>query len=201
VGWGEDQVDEPGNLYVAGFIGSPAMNLVDAELVRDDGPAFAFGSFKLPVAADVIFGRDRLDNFFGKKLLIGIRPSNFEATDVAQDSRLPTMKVTTSITEELGSEVNVIFEINAPLVNHADTQPLARDVGEEEDKAVAVAPSHSLWTARVNPHTRVRPGSKITLAVDTSAICFSHPESGLAFGRAVKFGAQSRSMATHTRPT
>jgi multiple sugar transport system ATP-binding protein len=75
--------DEPGNLFVAGFIGSPAMNLVDAELVRDDGPAVAFGSFKLPVAADVIFGRDGLDNFFGKKLLIGIRPSNFEATDVA----------------------------------------------------------------------------------------------------------------------
>jgi multiple sugar transport system ATP-binding protein len=181
--------DEPRNLFVAGFIGSPAMNLVDAELVRDDGPAVTFGSFKLPVPPELISSRRGLDSYFGKKLIIGIRPSNFEDAEVQQDSGLPTMKVTASITEELGSEVNVIFEIDAPPVTHADTQALAKDVGEEEESAVAVPESHQLWTARVNPHTRVRPGSEITLAVDTSAMHFFDADSGLAIGRGEKEAA------------
>jgi multiple sugar transport system ATP-binding protein len=174
--------DEPRNLFVAGFIGSPAMNLVDAELVRDDSPAVVFGSFRLPVPAEAISKRPGLEDYFGKKLIIGIRPSNFEDAEVLQDSKLPTMKVTASITEELGSEVNVIFEIDAPPVTHADTQALAKDVGEEEEKAVAVPASHQLWTARVNSHTRARPGSEITLAVDTSAMHFFDPDTGLAIG-------------------
>jgi multiple sugar transport system ATP-binding protein len=174
--------DEPRNLFVAGFIGSPAMNLVDAELVRDDGPAVVFGSVRLPVPAEAISRRRGLEDYFGKKLIIGIRPSNFEDAGVLRDSRLPTMTVTASITEELGSEVNVIFEIDAPAVTHADTQALAKDVGEEEESPVAVAASHQLWTARVDPHTRARPGSEVTLAVDTSAMHFFDPDTGLAVG-------------------
>jgi multiple sugar transport system ATP-binding protein len=183
--------DAPGNLFVGGFIGSPAMNLVLAKLVRDDGPSVVFGSFKLPVPAEVLSERPGLDRYFDKELIVGIRPPNFEDAAMLQDSKLPVMHVTARITEELGSEVNVIFEIDAPMVTHADTAALARDVGVEAEEAVDVEAEHSLWTARVNPRSRVRPGSPIDLAVDTSALHFFDPETGLAVGRGQRAAAGS----------
>src|SRR6202041_3332339 len=71
--------DAPINLFVAGFIGSPAMNFASADLVRDDGPAVTFAGYKLPVPASVISAKAGLDEYFGKKIILGIRPSDFEA--------------------------------------------------------------------------------------------------------------------------
>ena len=191
--------DFPANLFVAGFIGSPSMNLVDAELVRDDGPAVVFGSFRLSVPDDLVSERSGLDGYFGKKVILGVRPNNFEDAELArsggQRGRIVSlsdqtaggdhkaeMKVTAELIEELGSEVNVIFEIDSPVVTHDATTALAQDVGQEEE-AVQVTSGHSLWTARVDPHTTVKPGGEITLEVDTSALHFFDPESGLAIGR------------------
>jgi multiple sugar transport system ATP-binding protein len=92
------------------------------------------------------------------------------------------MKVSAQLTEELGSEVNVIFEIDAPQVTHDAARALAENDGDEEN-TVAVESGHSLWTARVDPHTSVKAGSPVTLAVDTTALHFFNPESGLAIGR------------------
>src|SRR5215468_10678252 len=64
--------EQPVNLFVAGFIGSPAMNFVLASLVRDDGPAVAFAGFKLPVPSSVVAGKPGLDQFFGKKVILGV---------------------------------------------------------------------------------------------------------------------------------
>jgi multiple sugar transport system ATP-binding protein len=174
--------DFPNNLFVAGFIGSPSMNLVDAELVRDDGPAVTFGSYRLTIPPAAISERRGLDAYFGKKVILGVRPSNFEDAELSRDSDHAQMKVTAELTEELGSEVNVIFEIDAPMVTHDATKALAQDVGQEEG-AVQIESGHSLWTARVDPHTKVKAGSEITLAVDTAALHFFDPESGLAIGR------------------
>src|SRR6201993_5088614 len=63
--------DSPVNLFVAGFIGSPAMNFVAADLVRDEGPAVAFAGYRLPVPASVISGKPGLDQYFGKKVILG----------------------------------------------------------------------------------------------------------------------------------
>src|ERR1700748_1063592 len=70
--------ESPVNLFVAGFIGSPAMNFVTADLSRDDGPSVAFAGYKLPVPATLIDARPGLDQYFGKKIILGIRPSDFE---------------------------------------------------------------------------------------------------------------------------
>jgi multiple sugar transport system ATP-binding protein len=111
--------DAPGNLFVAGFIGSPSMNLVDGELLRDDGPAVTFDSYKLGFPASLMSERPGLDSYIDKKVIVGIRPPNFEDASLVTERKLPTMNVTAHITEELGSEVNVIFEIDAPPVEHA----------------------------------------------------------------------------------
>jgi multiple sugar transport system ATP-binding protein len=172
--------DAPKNLFVAGFIGSPAMNMVDADLIRNDGVAVSFGSYTLPVPEEAVSKHPGLDQFIGKKVILGIRPSNFEDASLLQDSTRPVMKVTATIIEELGSEINIIFEIDAPPVTHADTQALARDVGEEE--SVTASGEHSQWTARVSPESRARPGTAVELAVDTSALHYFDPATGLAIG-------------------
>jgi multiple sugar transport system ATP-binding protein len=175
--------DHPANLFVATFIGSPAMNLAEAKLVRDGGPAVAFADYRLPVPAEAIAGRAGLDAYFDRQLIIGIRPSNFEDGQILTDPSQPRIKADVAVSEELGSEVNVIFTVHAPPVHHevmiAKFDKAAKDEAEAEDLTAA---GESLWTARVNPKTQARPGRSIDLAVDTAAIHFFDPDTGLAIG-------------------
>ncbi|MFL6051991.1 MAG: ABC transporter ATP-binding protein [Actinoallomurus sp.] len=172
--------DNPVNLFVAGFIGSPAMNFVTAELVREDGPHVAFAGFKLPVPESVLQGRPGLDDYFGKEIILGIRPSDFE--DAGHNgSERPTIRVHADVTEELGSEINAIFAIDAPPVEHKDTADLAHDA-DEDDAAIPLADNKALWTARVNARSHVRPGQDIDLSIDTSRLHFFDTGTGLAIG-------------------
>jgi multiple sugar transport system ATP-binding protein len=89
------------------------------------------------------------------------------------------------VTEELGSEINVIFTIDAPPVVHKDTTDLAQDASEGEDEAaIPLAENKALWTARVNARSHVRPGQDIDLAIDTNNLHFFDPDSGIAVGHA-----------------
>jgi multiple sugar transport system ATP-binding protein len=170
----------PVNLFVAGFIGSPAMNFVTADLVRDDGPAVAFGGYKIPVPAETVSSRKDLDRYFGRQVIIGIRPSDFEDAALA-DASWARMPVTVGVTEELGSEIHVIFTIDAPPVDHPSVSDAARAEGEEDDEAVAVlADGKSLWTARVSARSGVRPGTGLELGLDTRRLHFFDPDTGLA---------------------
>jgi len=175
--------DRPVNLFVAGFIGSPSMNLVLADLVREEGVAVTFAGQRLPVPDEVLAGRQGLDRYLGRKVILGIRPSSFEDADHSPNPSWPILQATAGVTEELGSEINVIFTMDAPAVHHRDTTDLARDVGaEEEEAALPLGEDKSLWTARVNPRSSVRPGQPIRLAVDAATMHFFDPESGLAIG-------------------
>jgi len=174
--------DAPANLFVAGFIGSPAMNLVDAAMERSDGAVLSFGSFHLPIPDEVLAANPGLGGYVGQRIVVGVRPSSFEDAKLTQDSGWPTMEATARVTEELGSEVNVIFEIDSPPVTHSHADAPAADAGREEEEAMAVPSDHSLWTARVNPHSRIRAGDAVNLAVDTKTLHFFDPDSGLAVG-------------------
>jgi multiple sugar transport system ATP-binding protein len=173
--------EAPVNLFVAGFIGSPAMNFVTADLVRDDGPAVVFAGARLPVPAEVLSAKAGLDGYLGKKVIMGIRPSDFEDAGLANASwaRFP---VTVGVTEELGSEIHVIFTIDAPPVDHPSISDASRAEGEEDDETgVAVlAGGKTLWTARVSARSAVRPGTALELGVDTSRLHFFDPDTGLA---------------------
>ncbi|MFB4320296.1 ABC transporter ATP-binding protein [Actinomadura sp. 21ATH] len=177
--------DNPVNLFVAGFIGSPAMNFVTAKLEKDDdGARVSFAGYTLPVPADLLAAKPGLDGYVGREIILGIRPSDFEDAAHAKPDWAP-LHATTSVTEELGSEINVIFAIDAPPVEHKDTADLAEDAAEgEEDMAIPLADNKALWTARVNARSHVRPGQDIELAVDTRRLHFFDPASGLAIGHA-----------------
>jgi multiple sugar transport system ATP-binding protein len=169
----------PVNLFVAGFIGSPAMNFVTARLVREDGPAVTFADHRLPVPPSLLAGRPGLDGYFGRDLILGIRPSDFEDATLA-DAGWARMPVTAGVTEDLGSEIHVLFNIDAPPVEHASISQAATD---DDDAAIPLAGGKSLWTARVAARSPVRPGQPIELAVDTSNLQFFDTDSGLSIGR------------------
>jgi len=177
----------PVNLFVAGFIGSPAMNFVGAELQRDgDAGVLSFASHKLPVPAEVLDAREGLRDYFGRSLILGIRPSDFEDAALASHDSA-TIQVTADVTEELGTEINVIFGVDAPPVQHEDAAALAADAAgdDEEAEAAAALPlsgDRSMFTARVNPRSEVAPGKALTLAVDVTQLHFFDKESGLAIG-------------------
>jgi multiple sugar transport system ATP-binding protein len=173
--------EAPVNLFVAGFIGSPAMNFVHADLIRDDGPAVTFAGYKLPVPSEVIEAKQGLTDYIGKKVILGIRPSDFEDAGLA-DERWGRMQVTTSVTEELGTEIHVIFTIDAPPVEHASLTKAADRDDDDDGSVAALIGGKSLWTARVSARSRVRPGQAIELAVDTHHLHFFDPNSGLSIG-------------------
>jgi multiple sugar transport system ATP-binding protein len=168
---------------VATFIGSPAMNLVEAKLTREDGPAVTFGSYKLPVPPELVSERG-LDRYFGQTVIVGIRPSDFEDVAFVSDGSRATMKTDVAIAEELGSEVNLIFSVDAPPVHHeVMTAKFDKASTEAEETAELTAETgQSLWTARVNPKTQARAGRTIELVVDTHAYHFFDKQTGLAIG-------------------
>jgi multiple sugar transport system ATP-binding protein len=173
--------EAPVNLFVAGFIGSPAMNFVTAELVRDDKFAVTFAGYKLPVPADILQAKPGLSDYLGKKVILGIRPSDFEDASLGNASR-GTLRVTAGVVEELGSEIMMIFTIDAPHVEHASLAQAAEASEDEEEAAAALVGGKSLWTARVSKESRVRHGEPLELAVDTRYLQFFDPVSGLSIG-------------------
>ncbi|WP_219471499.1 ABC transporter ATP-binding protein [Nonomuraea rhizosphaerae] len=181
--------DKPVNLFVAGFMGSPSMNFATAELVRDGGAAVTFADIKLNIPDSAFSEKPGLDQYIGKKVILGIRPSDFEdATSAGNHANgWATLPVKAEVTEELGSEINVLFLIDAPPVEHKDTVAAA-DTGDDEEATLPLSGDKSLWTARVNARSHVRPGQNIELVVDTHNLHFFDPTSGLSIGHEANIG-------------
>jgi multiple sugar transport system ATP-binding protein len=177
--------ESPVNLFVAGFIGSPAMNLVEATLARtgDNGSlAVQVGGFRLPVPPEVVAERPALKGFAGQSIVLGIRPEDME--DAALVSDAPTERRITStvaLREALGSDVVVHFTIDAPPAMTDEVKELHDDVGEESRAIVEqqAAQGTSTVLARLNPRTHARIGERIELVVDTHRLHFFDPENGL----------------------
>jgi multiple sugar transport system ATP-binding protein len=175
--------DHPVNLFVAGFIGSPAMNMVEADLSRSDGAVYvAFGGFKLRVDDKEVQGRPALAKFEGRRVILGLRPESMEDASVEpgapEDRR---MSATVDLRESLGSQVVIHFTVDAPVVLTEDTKELAHDVGAEalEDLSARAEEAKSKFVAQLDPRTTAREGERIDLVVDTARFHFFDPETGL----------------------
>jgi multiple sugar transport system ATP-binding protein len=164
------------------------MNFVAAELVRDDGPAVTFAGHRLPLPPEVVETRPGLDQYFRRELILGIRPAEFEDAALA-DPDWARMQVTANVTEELGSEIHVIFALDAMPVSHPSISDAVAADGDADEAAMVLAGGESLWTARVASRSRVRSGQPIELAVHTSNLQFFDPDSGLAIGHPESSGS------------
>jgi len=171
--------DKPANLFVAGFIGSPAMNLVEAELTeKNGGVVVRFGPHRLPVEQDVLWARPALRSYTGRKVALGIRPEDLEDASLVPGSP-PDRRISTrvDIKEDMGYEVFLHFAIDAPPVT---TEELREIVGGEALAAADEQTHHhgSPWIARVERTTVAREGDPIELAVSTGRLHFFDLETG-----------------------
>jgi multiple sugar transport system ATP-binding protein len=174
--------DRPTNLFVAGFIGSPAMNLLEAKLVRsDDRLDVEFGGFRLEVPPEVTSERPGLAAFEGRTVILGIRPEDMEDASLVADAPADrTIHSTVDLTEALGSDVLVHMTVQAPPAVTEDVRELAVDVGQEALERIEEVASEgsSSVIARLSPRTRAKVGERLELVVDTRRLHFFDPESG-----------------------
>ena len=156
--------DEPVNLFVAAFIGSPAMNLARGTI---DADGVSIGSLRIPLDRD----RQPVGAPDGR-VVVGIRPEAFEDAEFATGD-LPRLDVRVEVVEELGSDAFVFFAL--------DTSPIvveeAQDDPEEETSLLADTAS-TFFTARVDPRTRARVGEITHLVIDPSRLYFFSPDTG-----------------------
>ena len=170
--------DDPVNLFVAGFIGSPAMNLVGAHLTGDDGRVFAcFGSHRLLVPPSVLDRRPEARGLVGRDVVLGVRPEDLEDAEFAPRADADELlEVAVGLVEPLGAEVVAHFEVDAPAVATRDTIELAADV---DPAAVGAATTgRAAFTARLHPRTTVRAGRTVKLAVDVERLHLFDPVTG-----------------------
>jgi multiple sugar transport system ATP-binding protein len=151
----------PKNLFVAAFIGSPSMNLVEAAI---DGDTISFGQFRIPLDP----GRRPERGI--ERVVLGIRPESMDDAAFAKP-HLPRVDVAVEVLEELGSDTYAFFRVAAPHVNIE-----SRDAADEE--ATLLAAQDSLFSARVDPATTGRVGSTLELAVDPARFHFFDVGSG-----------------------
>jgi multiple sugar transport system ATP-binding protein len=155
--------DEPANLFVAAFIGSPAMNLVEAVV---DGGSLRIGAITIPADPNRRPGDGAV--------IAGIRPEAFE--DSAFASReLPTIDVTVEVLESVGSDAYVFFHVDANTVTVEDAMS---DEKEDSGSLLAEESDRPMFAARVDPRTKAQVGQRITLSVDPSRLYYFSPETG-----------------------
>jgi len=175
--------DQPVNLFVGGFIGSPSMNMVEATLARENGGLVAkVGEQKVLINAEELAARPALAGFEGKNVVLGIRPEDLE--DVALSPDTPAdhrLKGKVTLTEALGSEIMVHFTIEATPAATEEMRELAKDVGDERVVAQLDegATSTAGFVGRFGARSRVKTGDQIEVAVDSRALHFFDPETGL----------------------
>jgi multiple sugar transport system ATP-binding protein len=168
----------PANLFVAAFIGSPAMNLVEAEIARDE---VVFGGHRVALPpGSPLRGLDR-------RVILGVRPTDFDAAGPSTDPALPRVRVKVDVVEKLGSESHLIFPVDAPRFS-ADAVRAANESRDADDGVLLADDARSQFTARVDGRFEVRAGDEVTLALDAAALHAFDCESG----EALRDGAAAR---------
>ncbi len=171
--------DHPDNLFVAGFIGSPAMNFVYGTVAAQNGSTFVtFGSDRLGLDRATLDARPGLANYAGKEIVVGLRPGAFEIDRAVTGgfSEDQTMMVDVGLVEQLGSEAYIHFEKHLPPVITPDIQDLLADQGQGPE----TLGDRTKFTARVNPDFAPKFGDKAKLVIDTTKLHFFDKDTGEA---------------------
>jgi multiple sugar transport system ATP-binding protein len=156
--------DNPTNVFVAAFIGSPSMNLYDSAVTMSDGGgSVEIGSQKVAIASELLAKFPSLPDYDGKRVIVGVRPEDFE--DVAIEKETPAdrrIRGTVKLVEALGSELMVHFAIDAKTVNSGDPDAPEQELGEGIANAVG----------RFDPRSRIKADEDIEIAVSTENLHF-----------------------------
>jgi multiple sugar transport system ATP-binding protein len=176
----QELYDRPDNLFVGGFIGSPAMNMVEATLERANGSLAAkLGSQSIALGEETLSARPALKNYEGKRVILGIRPEDLD--DAALESDTPAgqrLKGEVELREALGSEIMVHFRTDATQAVTDETRELQKDVGAPETPTASDGDGATM-VGRFGARSRIAKGEPVEVAVDTRALHFFDPETGL----------------------
>jgi multiple sugar transport system ATP-binding protein len=171
----------PANLFVAGFIGSPAMNLIEATLERGGdsgtgGPQVIFGTHRLRVPDGVIRQHPALEKYLGRTVVTGIRPEHLEDAALVPGAEPESViEVSVELREELGAEVNAHCTVGVPPL-----QVAAVAIGDSEPDAAEIeeVPQIPAIIARLDPRTAIREGERARIHVDLDSLHFFDPDTG-----------------------
>jgi multiple sugar transport system ATP-binding protein len=175
----QELYDAPINLFVAGFIGSPAMNLVRGVFEPSaDGLDLVVAGQRLPVASELLSDRPGLRAYVNRPVAVGIRPEDLR--DATPDGGMARLRAVAELTEALGSDLLVHFALDVPPVETDDTAELDRDAGADMLGDGAAGPAGTPMVARLSPRSRAHEGEAIELSVDTSRMHVFDLETGQA---------------------
>jgi multiple sugar transport system ATP-binding protein len=180
----QDLYTDPENLFVGGFIGSPAMNLVEARVRSADGQTFVeFAGHRLLIPSEVMATRPGLATFRDRPVVLGIRPEHMEDAALLPGSRPESrLPVVVDLREGMGSDVYLHFSIDAPPVFTEDTRELASDIDEKalEELEEQATERRNTFIARAGAETKARVGEAIDVHVDTRKLYFFDPADGMS---------------------
>ncbi len=167
----------PDNLFVAGFIGSPAMNFVYTNLEADgsEGMVAIFGNERFALGSQLLADNRAIANYAGKEIVMGVRPASFEDARVTSDVVGHSLDVELQVVEVLGSETFAHFDLDVRPVVTPDIEELLADSGAT---AASLGDSTRI-TARISSNVRVEAGERITLVVDNNKLHFFDPDTHL----------------------
>jgi multiple sugar transport system ATP-binding protein len=172
--------DRPANLFVATFIGSPAMNLLEAELERRNGSLVArVGGQELEVPATVADSRPNLGEYAGRTVALGIRPEHIEDAAIARDDG-PRLAGRVILTEALGSEKLAHVEVDAKPVVTDEVLEIAADTDAAvvADLESEVAEDRAQIVGRFDAASSARGGERVELSLRPDRLHFFDPETG-----------------------
>jgi multiple sugar transport system ATP-binding protein len=171
--------DNPENLFVASFIGSPAMNLVEGEIIRSNGDlGIQLGDQKLPIPGEVASKRPGLADYEGRTVAVGIRPEHIEDASIEPDGR-PRLRGHVSVTEALGSEVLAHVEVPAkPVSSDELIEVVEGDEAVRQGLEAAAAERRTTIVARFDATTRAKPGADVEMAVEVGKLQFFDLDTG-----------------------
>jgi multiple sugar transport system ATP-binding protein len=182
----QQMYDHPNNVFVAGFIGSPAMNFIRAHLERSDdsdgGYEADFGNTRIKLTRESVREHQDVGNYVGKEVILGIRPENMEDAKLMEiTAESDCITVTPEVIESMGSEKYVYFSLPKELQAHPDsvaemTGQEPRDATGDTGDTASAEDFGELMVARISPESGVREGEKIQFAVEADKIHIFDPE-------------------------
>jgi len=181
----EELYHRPLNMFVGGFIGSPAMNMLEARVARHNGSGsfeIVVGESRIVLSEETLSTRPELAAYENRSIVLGIRPESLEDAALVDGDRHPRLRGEAELREALGSEMLVHFSIAARPAVTDEVRELAEDVGDDRvlGQLADGVPARATLVGRFSPDTRVREGDSIEVAVYERALHFFDPESGLA---------------------
>jgi multiple sugar transport system ATP-binding protein len=175
----QELYDRPVNLFVAGFIGSPAMNFLSATLHRDERDHFSLTSGRLTLSLPdaVPVARPALASYLDRPIVVGIRPEDMEDAEIGGNEAGRVLDATTELVEPLGSDLMVHLSVDAPQASGIDD---IAELAEETGEGLAIAEDRATVVARFNPRSHVKVGDAIQVAVATERLHFFDASTGQA---------------------